>query len=502
MDSGESSYSQEEKGSLESLHVGNKSMPQNLASLSKEDYARLSRRATLKLDLVMMPILLIMYVLNYLDRQNIASARLAGLQEDLGMTDVQYQTAVSILFIGYILAQTPSNLLASKITWPGIYICMGMAAWGAMSALTAVVHDFSHLLAIRALLGVIEAIFFPGALFLLSQFYNRKQFALRTAILYSGSQIGNAVGGLFAIGILQLDGQRGLSGWRWLFLIEGISTVVIASIFSFFLPNSHQKKIIFLTPLEHEFIRYNYTSDHNSNHSNYSDEETSSWKGFVLAISDPKLWLITGILYCTYTVGTVVNFFPSVIQSLGYPLTTTYGLTCPPFVLCILAMLFNGWHSDRSQERFYHILTPLLLCLVTNIILLLSPANDIVARYFAIVLLPGCVYAATVVALSWLTTNMMAGPAAKKAAAIAVSNSIYNTPNIWGSYLFFGRPRYLVAFGVFVGVTVLAAGFAVGARVYLVKQNRKLDNRGEEGEGLGRFGPTREQVEKGFRFTL
>jgi MFS family permease len=124
--------------------------------------------------------------------------------------------SVSILFAGYILMQTPSNMIVGKIKWPGTYICLGMATWGVISALMSVVHNYAGLLTARVLVGVVEAIFFPGALYFLSLFYNRKQFALRTALLYSGSQLGNAFGGLFAIGILRLDGAHGLAGWRWL----------------------------------------------------------------------------------------------------------------------------------------------------------------------------------------------------------------------------------------------------------------------------------------------
>lgn len=113
--------------------------------------------------------------------------------------------------------QVPSNMIAGRITWPGLYICLGMAVWGAISAAMASVQNFAGLLVARVFIGFVEAIFFPGALYFLSKFYNRKQFALRTAILYSGSQLGNAFGGLFAIGILELDGAHGLSGWRWVF---------------------------------------------------------------------------------------------------------------------------------------------------------------------------------------------------------------------------------------------------------------------------------------------
>lgn len=106
-------------------------------------------------------------------------------------------------------------MIAGKIKWPGTYICAGMATWGLISALMAVVHSYGGLLAARICLGFAEAIFFPGAYYFLSLFYNRKQMAFRTAILYSGSQMGNAFGGLFAIAVLNLDGKSGMEGWRW-----------------------------------------------------------------------------------------------------------------------------------------------------------------------------------------------------------------------------------------------------------------------------------------------
>lgn len=106
-------------------------------------------------------------------------------------------------------------MIVGRIKWPGVYICVSMAVWGVISASVAEVHSFGGLLAARVFLGAVEATFFPGALYFLSMFYNREQFALRTAVLYSGSQLGNAFGGIFAIAILKLDGAHGLSGWRW-----------------------------------------------------------------------------------------------------------------------------------------------------------------------------------------------------------------------------------------------------------------------------------------------
>lgn len=109
-------------------------------------------------------------------------------------------------------------MLAGRVAKPGVYLCAWCAVWGSVSACTGAVQSFEGMVVCRLLLGFTEAAFFPGAVYLLSMFYTRKQLALRTSLLYSGSQIGNAFGGLFALACLQLDGAHGLEGWRWLFV--------------------------------------------------------------------------------------------------------------------------------------------------------------------------------------------------------------------------------------------------------------------------------------------
>lgn len=337
----------------------------------------------------------------------------------------------------------------------------------------------------------VEAVLFPGALFFLSLFYNRQQFALRTAILYSGSQIGNAFGGLFAIAILKLDGAHGLEGWRWLFIIEGVMTVGLALIFAFILPNSN-KRILTLDPLECEWVQWNFEKDLGQRDN--SNEQTA-WQGLVMAMQDPKTWLMMTLLTLTYVCGTVVNFFPSVVSTLGYSRNTTYGLTAPPFMLCVVAMLVNGFHSDRKQERFWHITIPLAITVVAFVIAI-STLNA-AGRYVAMMLMPASFYSAAIVILSWITGSLNQ-PRVKRAAAIAAINAVSNTPNIWGSYLYFGAPRYLVAFIVLMAAAVAAIAVAVFIRICLARENGKLERR----ENIGRSGPTNAQIAAGFRYTL
>lgn len=387
--------------------------------------------------------------------------------------------------------QVPSNMIAGKIAYPGTYICAAMALWGIISGLMATVHNFAQILCARFFLGFVEAIFFPGALFFLSMFYNRTQFALRTAILYSGSQIGNAFGGLFAIAILQLDGTHGLEGWRWLFIVEGVLTVGLALIFGFILPNTN-KKILTLSELECEYIQWNFEKDLGQKD---NSDEITAFQGLKLALRDPKTWLMMALLTLTYVCGTVVNFFPSVVKTLGFNRNITLGLTAPPFILCVVCMLINGFHSDKKQERFWHIVGPLGITVIAFIIAVSTLNTG--ARYTAMMLMPASFYSAAIVILSWITSSLNQ-PKAKRAAAIALINAVSNTPNIWSSYLYFGAPRYLVAFMVLLVAAALAIGVAAATRIYLARQNKKLD----VGQDTGRSGPTNAQIVAGFRYTL
>lgn len=171
-----------------------------------------------KLDMWIMPTLWSMYWLNYLDRNAIALARLNDLEEDLNLSSTQYSTTVSILFVGYLLGQIPSNMFLTR-TRPSYYMASCMALWAVVSALTALSKDFKGLLLTRFFLGVTEAPYYPGALYLLSIFYTRKEIATRISILYTGNILATAFAGLIAAGIFAgLDDVGGLAGWQWYLL--------------------------------------------------------------------------------------------------------------------------------------------------------------------------------------------------------------------------------------------------------------------------------------------
>ncbi|KAJ3938860.1 uncharacterized protein N0V96_010966 [Colletotrichum fioriniae] len=182
-----------------------------------------------KLDTYLMPILWLMYFLNFLDRNAIVNGKLNNLDKDLNMKG---SDGMGIVNTGnpltcqgsYITGQVPSNMLVTRIK-PAYYMSGWMMAWAIVSTLICVVKDYHGMLACRLVLGLTEAPFYSGACYLVSLFYTRKEVATRLAVFYTGNLLASSFSGLIAAGVFAgLDGRNGLAGWRWLFLIQGVVT--------------------------------------------------------------------------------------------------------------------------------------------------------------------------------------------------------------------------------------------------------------------------------------
>ncbi|AOW00785.1 major facilitator superfamily domain-containing protein [Yarrowia lipolytica] len=449
--------------------------PESLASLTEEEMLAVEKKFVRRIDIRMLPMLMLIYILNYLDRNNIATARLGGLEAELGLTSIQYQTCVSILFVGYILMQIPSNMIVSKLGKPGLYLTSCMFIWGLISALTATVNNFSGLVVCRFFLGFIEAVYFPGCLFLLSSWYTRKELALRTSILYCGSLISGAFSGLLGAAIMEnMNGLRGISGWKWLFIIEGSFTVLVVPFAWWILPDfpsttrwlSQQEKDIAMYRLQREVGKADVDSE-------LSGLEFVK-KNLGLVIKDPKVWLVAGVNFFNVAAAGVTNFFPSVVQTLNFSRTMTLVLTCPPYLLATILVPLNSWHADKTGERLYHIIVPFSVTIASFVIA--AATLNTAARYFAMCIMISSIYMGFVVTLTWMS-NTIPRPAAKRGVAIALMNCLSNTTSIWNAYLYpkSAAPRYAPAMAANSGFLLVAIGCAVMLSLKLRKINKKLD---------------------------
>ncbi|CCF53467.1 hypothetical protein NDA11_007125 [Ustilago hordei] len=406
------------------------------------------------------------------DRNSITAARDNGLVRDLNLLDTEYQTALSILYVGYITFQIPSNMMMTKLGRPSLYIASFVVVWGIVSGCTAAATGYHSLLAIRVCLGIVEAAFFPAALALLSFFYRKEEMATRTALLFSGSIISNAFSGLISAAILKgMQDKAGLPAWKWLFILEGIVTVVIGVCAVFILPDMPGNSK-FLSPEERQMAVNRLCLDAGTSLSP-NDEEGTAVQGFIMAVKDIKVWLLAFMLTAV-TVGVGFNqFFPTIVGSLGYSKTVTLLLTAPIWFFAFLACLANGLHSDRTQERSLHIIIPLVFGIVGFIIA--STTTGLGPRFFAL-FIQASSYAGYTCVLGWIAPSIPT-PKYKKAVALALINAFSQLGNISASYVWPKKwgPKYWQSNTISAAMFVACIALVLLHRTMLSMENKELD---------------------------
>ncbi|PSN73775.1 MFS general substrate transporter [Corynespora cassiicola Philippines] len=474
----------------------NHRMPDSLLGLSEDEVRVLNKKLVRKLDCVILPIIGILYILNYIDRQNLAAAKLQGIMDDLNMNTQQFATAISILFVGYLPFQIPSNLIIAKISRPGMYICCAVVIWGSISAATATVKTYGQLLAVRAILGIAEAVFFPGAIYFLSAWYTKQELGKRIASLYIAQQFGNAFGGLFAAGIFQLEGTHGIRGWQWLFIIEGAATVGIGVVCAFLMPEfPHNSRM--LSPLERDLAVYRIESEAGAAEGTVKE---SALQGFGKALADPKLVLLILCNLLSQGQGSIANYFPTLVASLDFSSTISLLLTAPPYVLAGGVYWVLMWYSDRKNTAYPII----IMCLGISVGMYIIPMTtlNVGARYFSMMILPFASVGPQL--LLYKTINLhLARPVSKRAAASAMVNAIGGTSNIWTSYLYYAPPQFYAAFGTLMGCAFLFALTITAYRWLVLRENRRLDSGdAEQIAKVIKGGVTEEMVELNWRYEM
>lgn len=253
-----------------------------------------------KIDLRIFPVLILLIILNFIDRNNFSNARLKGLQKDLGLSDVQYQTCISILLVGYVCMQIPSNMILNYITRPGWFLCVCVMIWGMISAATSAAHNSPGAILCRFFLGVVEAALFPGSLYYLSRWYTRKEMQFRVTLMNAGNLLAQAFGGLIAAGVLSnMEGKSGIRAWRWLFIIEGCLTVAFGLIAIPILPD-YPTSTKWLSEKERTIAQRRLIED--AGIADEDEGDLTALQGVKLAIKDPKVWLLA-LTYNTTIMG-------------------------------------------------------------------------------------------------------------------------------------------------------------------------------------------------------
>ncbi|GAB7364040.1 hypothetical protein MBLNU230_g4597t1 [Neophaeotheca triangularis] len=405
-----------------------------------------------KVDVRLVPMLALLYLISHIDRANIGNAKLEGLEDSLNMTGNDYNVALSIFFIPYILAEVPSNLVLSRMK-PSTWIGALVLAWGTVMTLTGVVQSFGGLLATRFFLGLTEAGFFPGAIYLVGQWYPPEKTQFRMACFYCVSAASGAFSGLLAAGIAQMDGVGGYEGWRWIFILEGIITVVIGAFTYFLLPDDPSSSSRWLNNDEIRYLELNHFV-HRGLRKQVEvpgEKKRFSWRTLRQVLFDWQLYLQAMVFMSNAVPNYGLKFtMPQIIRNMGYSSANAQLLTAPPYALGAVSALVSAILADKFRWRMPFIVGSQSLLIVAYAILFSKAGditNNVAVCYFAVFLACAGVYPIMPGCNAW-TINNLAGPQ-KRAMGIAFMICVGNCGGIVGSYIFIDseKPKYPTGFG-------------------------------------------------------
>ncbi|CAE6481186.1 unnamed protein product [Rhizoctonia solani] len=463
------------------------------------------RRLIRKMDLHVCPWVMLVYLVSFLDRVNIGNARLFGLEEDLGMKGSQYQTAVSVLFVTYLLFEVPSNLVIKKLR-PSRYgksLAFITFAWGIVATLTGIVQSYGGLIACRLILGVFEAGLFPGMAVYLTFWYTRKELALRIGYLFVSSALAGAFGGLLATAIGQMDGVAGLRGWRWIIIIEyvfglelihkltpvkrGIPSVILGLLIPFVLADDPDSAS-WLTPTEKEYVRARKLRQQGET----ADAQKFHWSDVRKCFLDPKVYAFAAAQFgCDTMLYGFSTFLPTIISQLGrWNATETQLLTVPCYVLGAATYLATAFLSDRYQIRGWFSVAGGLISVLGYLILLVPVSSGV--HYMGCFLVAMGLYVVVGIPLSWLPNNIPRY--GKRTSATGFQLMVGNASGVMAPFLYATneRPRYIRGHAVSLAMVAFATfSYALLAIVYSRINARR--SRGEEDYKLA--GKTSDEID-------
>jgi MFS family permease len=371
-----------------------------------------------KVDVRLLPFLFLCYILAYLDRVNVGFAKLQMLK-DLSLSDAAFATGAGIFFIGYFFFEVPSNVLLKKFG-ARMWIARIMISWGVISACMIFVKGEWSFYAMRCLLGLAEAGFFPGVIFYLTLWYPSRYRSTRTAWFVAAIAVSGVIGNPMSGWIMdKLSGAMNLAGWQWLFLAEGIPSVIVGFWVIYYL-NSSIEEAKWLTGEEKALLANRLVAEdqHKTEH-NLKD-----------AFASGKVWVLCAI-YFTLMIGLygIAFWLPTIVKAFGMKGYLRIGLvTAIPYGVAVIGMILLSLHSDKTGERRLHYVANVTAGAVGLILSGIFASQPVLAIIFLSIGTLGVIGS---MPLFWpLPSAFLAGTAA--AAGIGIVNSVGNLGGYFG----------------------------------------------------------------------
>ncbi|KAG2217614.1 hypothetical protein INT45_004169 [Circinella minor] len=423
------------------------------------------QRLLYKLDFRIILLISLCYTFSFMDRTNIGNAKVAGLTNMINITEDQYNIALSIFFLGFILFEVPANLMLNKLG-PRLWMSIIIILCGIVMIAMSQVKNGVQLILVRFFLGITEAGFMPATYFYISVWYTKAEMTKRIAIILCCSVIASILGGLLAYGCMFLDQARGLHNWQWIFIIDGALTIGTGIIAFIFLPDFPEKDTTFLN--ERQRILH---ADHMATVINNTTSQ------FILEGEKEH------------------TFLPSIVKGMGFSSLNAQLMVAPAnnnnmmlaaqyiffffennnYNLAAICAITSAFSADHNKERGLHIFSASLVAVLGYVLLISLKDYGPIPLYIAVTLAASGVLTASICIVSWSTCNF-AGRT-KRSITTAIIGSCGNIGGVLSGQLYRASdaPQYIhghTASLILISCTVITSMFL---KIILKKENLRRE---------------------------
>ncbi|CAO2657903.1 Nn.00g071630.m01.CDS01 [Neocucurbitaria sp. VM-36] len=439
----------------------------------------------------------VLYCISLMDRTNLSAAAIAGMTAELKLNKLEgtishYSIVTIVFFATYVVFQPPATVIV-RYLGPRNFLSAIVVAWGAVMIGMGFAKNYGALAALRVVLGILEAGFFPSCVYLLSTWYTRFDVGKRYSVFYILGSLASACAGILAYGLMQLKGREGLNGWRWIFIIEGALTCFLGILAYWALvdfPDKAHTSWKFLTEREARFIINRVDRDRGD-----ARPEPWSMANFLRGGADIKVWGFAMIFFNTTTVTYALAYFLPIIltENMGFSIGASQCLVAPPYALAAIVMFATGWAGDKYHLRGPVIIFNMVLCLIGLPIMGFHSNPNV--RYFGVFLTTAGANSNVPATMSYQANNIRGQW--KRAFCSAILVGMGGVGGIAGGLIFRVQDKPGYRPGLYACITCCLLTIVIVSLITL--RSWSLNKKADRGELELEYNDEHDQ--KGFRYT-
>ncbi|KAI4673168.1 uncharacterized protein J4E78_001675 [Alternaria triticimaculans] len=425
------------------------------------------RRLIRKLDFRILPVLWILYLVNFIDRANIGNAKIQGMETELNLIGQRFNIAVWVFNLGYLVAGIPLQIAFKK--YGPKSLCVMMFCWGITVIGCGLVKRWEELVVCRLLEGIAESAYISGAAYLIGAYYSKREYLTRYVFFCTAGIVAGAINGFVSSLIARMDVTAGYGAWRWIFIIEGCVTIFV-SIACWPIVPPFPEQCKFLSPDEKALMLARIKADGG----HVADDEIS-FKKALHFLKDWKIW--TGVLMnigVTENANSLANFQPTILKGLGYTATQAQVHTIPVYLVGAAFSVIFAYMSEWLQRRYLFYVLGWAVLATGLIVEIVHPSNPAV-RYCGMFFIASGCYLAMPISIIWVSMNC--GSGYKRAVAIAAiinfgTAGAFISSNV---FLFKEAPVFRTGFSTGLGLACIGVVAATVTFFGCKRENKKRD---------------------------